>query len=280
MRRSRLIPFLVLFLWLSASRSPAPIVETPDQPPATTDQSAKQKVRRRSTTTQSAPSQTKKTTTTPVLQGPARFAGSWTGQIKQGLMGRVTATFTVSADATSVQASQNMGGGSHTATMNGDTLSWSTGTLGATANLTPSADSLSAQLTLKGLLGSTTATLRRSGAAPITTTTAPPPQNPAPLTVTGNTSGYDTVALRPAGSMTGPKPQIPEEARTEHLSGQGVFLLHFDKPTGNLLDVTVSQSTGSTILDQAALATLRQWHATPGCPREVPLTVTFSVTTQ
>jgi TonB family protein len=100
------------------------------------------------------------------------------------------------------------------------------------------------------------------------------------LTVTGNTSGYDTVALRPSGSMTGPKPQIPDEARSEHLSGQGVYLLHFDKPTGNLLDVTVTQSTGSPVLDQAALATLRLWHATPGCPREVPMTITFSVTAQ
>lgn len=278
MRRSRVILLLVLFLCLSASRSPAPIVETPDQPPATTDQPAKQKVRRRATTTQSAPSQTKKTTTPAVLQGPARFAGSWSGQIKQGLMGRVTATFTVSADATSVQASQNMGGGTHTATITGDSLSWSTGTLGATANLTPGADGQSAQLSLKGLLGSTTATLRRSGTGPVTTTAPPPSQNPAPLTVIGNTSGYDTVALRPSGSMTGPKPQATEEARSQHLSGQGIFLLHFDKPTGNLLDVTVSQSTGSTILDQAALATLRLWHATPGCPREVPMTITFSVT--
>lgn len=279
MRKSRFVPLVVLLLWLSTSRSPAPIVETPDQPTATTDQSSKQKVRRRATTTQSAPSQTKKASIIPVpLQGPARFAGAWTGQIKQG---RATATFTVSADATSVQASQNMGGGTYSATVSGDSLSWSTGTFGSIATLTPNADGQTAQLVLQGMLGSTTATFRRSsGNLSGTTTTPPLSVNPAPLTVTPNTTGYDTVALRPSGSMSGPKPQTPDEARSQHLSGQGIFLLHFDKPTGNLVDVTVTQSTGSPVLDQAALATLRLWHATPGCPREVPMTVTFSVTAQ
>ncbi|MFN2623326.1 MAG: energy transducer TonB [Chthoniobacterales bacterium] len=78
--------------------------------------------------------------------------------------------------------------------------------------------------------------------------------------------------------MSGPKPQPPPEARGQGLTGVGVYVLHFDKPTGNLLDVTISQSTGSAVLDQAAIATLRQWHATPGCPREVPFTITYSVT--
>jgi TonB family protein len=91
-----------------------------------------------------------------------------------------------------------------------------------------------------------------------------------------NTSGNGFVALSPSGSMSGPRPESPPEARAKHLSGQGVFLLHFDKPTGNIIDVTVRQSTGWAILDQAAIATLRQWHATPGCPREVPMTITYS----
>jgi TonB family protein len=92
-----------------------------------------------------------------------------------------------------------------------------------------------------------------------------------------NKSGNGFVALSPSGSMSGPRPESPPEARAKHLSGRGIFLLHFDKPTGNIISVTVSQSTGSVILDQAAMATLRQWHATPNCPREVPMTITYSV---
>ena len=211
------------------------------------------------------------------LQGPARFAGAWSGQVNQGLLGHVIATFTVSPDATSVQISKNLGGGTREATMSGDTISWPTGALGGTTTLTPNNDGQTAQVTLKGLFGSTTATLRR-GSAPATTVSSTTQEKSAtvPQAVTENpANGF--VALSPSGSMSGPRPESPPEARDQHLSGQGIFLLHFDKPTGNIIDVTVRQSTGSAILDQAAIATLRQWHATPGCPREVPMTITYSV---
>jgi TonB family protein len=278
MRTRQLIAAAVLLLWASASRSPAPIIEEQQSPP-TTEQSSKQKVRRRTTTPKTDSSQTKsRNPAASALQGPARFAGIWTGEIKQGLLGRVTASFTVSPDAISVQMSQNMGGGTHPATINGNTLSWSTGTFSATANLTPNSDGQTAQFLLKGMFGSTMSTMRRAAGF-----TPPAPssssQTPPPITQSNaNTPGYDTVALRPSGSMSGPKPELPAELHGQNLTGRGVYLMHFDKPTGNLIDVTVSQSTGSTVLDQAAIATLRQWHATPGCPREVPFTVTYSVT--
>ena len=277
MRKRRLIAAVLLLLWASASHSPAPIVEEQQSPP-TTDQSSKQKVRRRSTTPKTDSSQTKtRNPSAAALQGPARFAGIWTGEIKQGLLGRVTASFTVSPDATSVQMSQNLGGGNHPATMNGNTLLWSTGPFNATANLTPNNDGQTAQFLLKGMMGSTTSTMRRAaGFAPTTSSKSPPP--PPPAQTNAYTPGYDTVALTPSGSMSGPKPVLPPELHGQNLTGRGVYLMHFDKPTGNLIDVTVSQSTGSTALDHAAIATLRQWHATPGCPREVPFTITYSVT--
>jgi TonB family protein len=265
-------------LLAAAHRLPAPIVETPDQSPAA-EQPAKRKSQHR-TYSQEKTAATTRSTPAP-LQGPARFAGAWSGKINQGLLGHVIGTFTISSDATSVQVSQNMGGGTHEATVSGDTISWNTGILGSSAILTLNNDGQTAQLTLKGLLASSTATLHRSS-APVTTAPSNLPANPqTPLSMnssSANTQGYDTVALRPSGSMSGPKPQLPAEARGQHLTGIGVYTLHFDKPTGNLIDVTVSQSSGSTILDQAAITTLRQWHATPGCPREVPFTITYSVT--
>lgn len=279
-RRIRICLALCMLL-ASAHRVPAPIIEPEEKPPAA-EQPAKPKTRHR---TRSADSSSREKTNAtcrsapaPALQGPARFAGAWSGQIKQGITGNVFATFTVSSDATSVQISKNMGGGTRDAAMNGDTLSWSTGSLGGTTALTPNNDGQTAQVTLKGLFGSTTSTLRRMSPASTTSpavVTPPAPVSLPPSSV--DTRGYDTVALRPSGSMSGPKPEIPSEARDQHLTGTGVFLLHFDKPTGNLLDVTVSQSTGSSVLDQAAIATLRQWHATRGCPREVPMTITYTV---
>ncbi|HEX7517886.1 MAG TPA: energy transducer TonB [Chthoniobacterales bacterium] len=285
MSRSIRICLAFCVLLAGSHRLPAPIIEPEDKPPAA-EQPAKPKLKHRTKTTQSESSSQKKADATsrsapaPALQGPARFAGAWSGQINQGLTGHVFATFTVSPDATSVQISKNLGGGTREATVNGDTLSWPTGSLGGTTTLTPNNDGQTAQVTLKGLFGSTTATLRR-GSAPATTapSTTQEKSATAPQAST-DSSGNGFVALSPSGSMSGPRPESPPEARDQHLSGQGVFLLHFDKPTGNIIDVTVRQSTGSAILDQAAIATLRQWHATPNCPREVPMTITYSSSSQ
>jgi protein TonB len=132
----------------------------------------------------------------------------------------------------------------------------------------------------EGVTYSHTGTLsRQSVSSPSSASTTIPPTSQA-AGPSSNKSANGFVALSPSGSMSGPRPESPPEARAKHLSGQGIFLLHFDKPTGNIIDVTVRQSTGSTILDQAAIATLRQWRATPGCPREVPMTVTYAWNSQ
>jgi TonB family protein len=279
---SRGIRICVAFCVLLAGshRLPAPIIE-PEEKPASADQPAKPKARHRIRTTDSSSREktnaVNRSVPTPALQGPARFAGAWSGQINQGITGHVLATFAVSSDATSVQISKNLGGGTRTATMNGDALSWSTGSLGGTTTLTPNNDGQTAQVTLKGLFGNTTATLRRSSAPVSTPPSTTLEKAGTALQTTADSSGDGFVALKPSGSMSGPRPESPPEARAQRLSGQGVFLLHFDKPTGNIIDVTVSQSTGSAILDQAAIATLQQWHATPGCPREVPMTVAYTI---
>jgi TonB family protein len=273
-------------------RLPAPITEIPETPTPTPPTSAptleeQTKPKKSSAKPKAKPAESEaaaKTparssspptpSPTPVLQGAARFAGVWSGSINQGLTGHVIGTFTVSPDATSVQISQNFGGGTREATMNGNTISWRK--LGGTASFTLNEDGQTAQVTLKGLLGSTTATLRR-GSAPATTAPSTTQEKPATaLQASTDNSSNGFVALLPSGSMSGPRPESPPEARDQHLSGRGIFLLHFDKPTGNIIDVTVSQSTGSAILDQAAIATLRQWRATPNCPREVPMTITFT----
>jgi TonB family protein len=277
MSRSIRICLASCVLLAGSHRLPAPIIESPDNPPAA-EQPAKRKSQHRAKTTNSQEKAgvTSRSTPAPTLQGPARFAGAWRGQINQGLLGRVTATFAVSPDATSVQISKNLGGGTRTATMNGDTISWPTGSLGGTTALTPNNDGQTARVTLKGLFGSTTATLLRGSVPAITAPSTTREKSATAFQAGTDNTGNGVVALSPSGSMSGPRPESPPEARDQHLSGQGIFLLHFDKPTGNIIDVTVRQSTGSAILDQAAIATLRRWHATPGCPREVPMTITYS----
>jgi TonB family protein len=84
---------------------------------------------------------------------------------------------------------------------------------------------------------------------------------------------------RPSGkarNLGGPNAVYPPEAAGLRLSGAGKYLLHFDQTTGRVVDVTVSQSTGSPLLDNAAIAAFRQWHEDPQCAKEVTMTMTFA----
>jgi TonB family protein len=84
---------------------------------------------------------------------------------------------------------------------------------------------------------------------------------------------------RPSGkakNLTGPSPQVPAEAVKQHLTGKGSYLLNFDQTTGTVTDVTVVQSAGSPLLDDAAITAFRQWHEDPNCAKEVTMTMTFA----
>ena len=78
-------------------------------------------------------------------------------------------------------------------------------------------------------------------------------------------SAGEAVALyapRPAYS-----PKWPE--------GRGVFVLHLDTRTGKVVSVSVAKSTGATILDESAVAGLKQWRFRPG-PRAVRIPFEFT----
>jgi TonB family protein len=92
----------------------------------------------------------------------------------------------------------------------------------------------------------------------------------------GSSSAAAAATPRHSGSarnLTGPTPQYPPGASA--LSGKGVYLLHFDTNTGAVTEVTITQSTGSALLDQTCIAAFSQWHEDPNGPKEVPMTMTF-----
>jgi TonB family protein len=96
-----------------------------------------------------------------------------------------------------------------------------------------------------------------------------------------NTSTSQASTTRPSGTaknLTGPAPEYPAEASRQKLTGRGVYLLHFDQSTGNVIDVTVVESAGSPLLDQASITAFRQWHEDPHCAKEATLTMTFART--
>lgn len=73
-----------------------------------------------------------------------------------------------------------------------------------------------------------------------------------------------------------PHPSYPFEARRARQTDSGKFLLRFDD-NGNVTEVGLIESTGSPILDQVAMRTLRQWRCQPGAYESVYVPVTFTL---
>ena len=88
-----------------------------------------------------------------------------------------------------------------------------------------------------------------------------------------------TASLRAVKAMVAyaPRPVYPYEARRQRLTGSGVALLTVDRSSGSVTDVIMTQSCGSTILDNSTLDALRRWRFKPASvPRvRVPITYTF-----
>jgi TonB family protein len=266
------------FIWVN--RLPAPIVEEQAKPTPAPAKSEAPKPKAKPSTkarTSDAESSAKSearpaATPKPELEGPARFTGTWSGKIKQGVLGHVPSSVTVDSTATSVELSHNLGGTKRRLTINGNTISWKTGVVGEVGwTLTPNSDGQTAEVTMKGVLMSDSTTFRRG--SPATTSASQTTTPPQPRTTSTTNSAEASSAA--GGSMNGPRPKYSQAARDAHLSGTGTYLLHFDTSTGAVTYVTGTQSSGSAVLDQAAIDAFRQWHAQPNGKKEFPLTISF-----
>jgi len=61
-----------------------------------------------------------------------------------------------------------------------------------------------------------------------------------------------------------PQPAYPVYARSRHITGDGEFRLRIQIRTGRVKEVQVKRSTGSEILDSAAISALQRWRFKPG----------------
>ena len=83
------------------------------------------------------------------------------------------------------------------------------------------------------------------------------------------------VRLNPEWLTYCPKPQYPYEARSRHIQGSGIFVLHVH---GNIVTkVDTYRSPGSPILDNTALSEMRQWRFKPNTPVLVVVPITYSM---
>ncbi len=105
---------------------------------------------------------------------------------------------------------------------------------------------------------------------PVTLPAPPIPRMPSPARRASSTAR--------AFALHAPLPAYPYEARRARITGAGVAILSVDPTSGRVLSVTMATSTGSIVLDRAALAGLRQWRFRPGTPAQVRCPITYTLT--
>ncbi len=105
--------------------------------------------------------------------------------------------------------------------------------------------------------------------------TTPPTRPRQPLVRPHAQQGLATNAKLLA--VRAPRPEYPYEARRQRLTGSGVAMLTVDVATGAVTGATMSRSTGSAVLDSAALSAFRQWRFRPGTVTRVQTPVTFTL---
>ncbi len=151
---------IIAALLISTHRLPAPISEIPQSPtptPAVTEavqpkkSAAKPKAK---ASPETAIKPQTKPTPPPLQTGAARFAGTWTGTINQGIFGNIEISLAINATGTSVKESSKGGTFTHPATINGNMMTWKAGWLSEIAwTFTPAGDGKTAAVTSKSGFG-------------------------------------------------------------------------------------------------------------------------------
>jgi TonB family protein len=92
------------------------------------------------------------------------------------------------------------------------------------------------------------------------------------------TPGSLPVSSAKVFAVSAPRPEYPYEARRQRLTGDGIVVMTVDPMTGSVTGVSMSKTTGSPFLDNAALAGFKRWRFKPGTISSVTCPVTFTLT--
>ena len=85
------------------------------------------------------------------------------------------------------------------------------------------------------------------------------------------------ISLSVAQSMaiTAPLPDYPYEAKRRNLTGSGTCVVTVDTATGTVTNATMSQSTGSPLLDKLTIQTFKSWRFKPGTVSQVRVPISY-----
>lgn len=79
-------------------------------------------------------------------------------------------------------------------------------------------------------------------------------------------------------AVSAPRPEYPYEARRQKITGEGIVVMNVDSARGSVTSVSMSKTTGSPFLDNAAIAGFKRWRFRPGTVSSVTCPVTFTLT--
>ena len=77
--------------------------------------------------------------------------------------------------------------------------------------------------------------------------------------------------------IAAPEPEYPIEARRRYIEGTGTYYVWIRCETGVVTRVDIVHSTGSKLLDDAAVKSLWQWRARPNAISRIRVPITFSL---
>lgn len=77
--------------------------------------------------------------------------------------------------------------------------------------------------------------------------------------------------------ISAPRPQYPYETRRANITGSGIVTIEVEPATGRVKNAYMDPSTGSVILDNAALFALRRWRFKPGKVTRARQPITFTM---
>jgi protein TonB len=112
----------------------------------------------------------------------------------------------------------------------------------------------------------------------------PPPvrhQNTRPVTPIINarsaTIGSTSLSSARVSAVSAPRLEYPYEARRQKITGTGSVVLTVDPVSGNVTGVVMEVSTGSPVLDNAAITGFRRWRFKPGTVSRVKSPITYTL---
>src|SRR6267154_2503536 len=112
----------------------------------------------------------------------------------------------------------------------------------------------------------------------IEATLAPPEPPPSAPKFVPVKAAEMSISRAKALAINSPRPPYPYEARSKRITGSGVIVVHVDAASGDVTDASVAKSTGSSILDDAAVSAFRRWRFRPGTVSKVSIPITFTLT--